>query len=191
MVATISSVVLCCGLWIKTKPQASGQPAESIQGILMEHIEYLPEVYRAHENYVNCLHEDTCAVLIYRYSSSGCSPCYMDDLSELKEFRKAIGKDITLVLPAYPTNDRNSRIRMANETMGFKYRNIPADSLLIPVHNGVEKRYFAIIDSKGQINMVFFPVRGRPYLTRQYFREVARFFPEQTDAKKESVVITP
>ena len=177
MVATLSVVILFCGLWVMFKPDTAEQSAESLQGILMEHIEYLPEVYRAHDNYANCLYKDTCAVLVYRYSSGWCSSCYLDDLADLKDFRKTIGWDMALVLPAYPINDRNSRIQMYNETTGFRYRNIPADSLALPKRaGGDEKRYFAVVDKHGKIGMVFFPVRGRQDLTRMYFRRVERYF---------------
>jgi hypothetical protein len=116
----------------------------------------------------------------------------LDDLLGLKEFQKIIGRDIALILPAYPANDRNSRIRMANETEGFKCRNIPADSLALPMSASEgEKRYFAVIDAQGRVGMVFFPTRGRSDLTRRYFNEISRFFPSHNGAKKDSVVITP
>ena len=65
---------------------------------------------------------------------------------------------------------------MSNEMKGFKYKNIPPDSLALPVRNGEAKRYFAVIDEHGKLGMVFFPVRGRNDLTQRYFQEVARFF---------------
>jgi len=176
MIAVLSVAVTCWGLWNMLKPQTTTKPAESLKGILMEHIKYLPEVYQAHECYSKQLHNDTCALFIYRYYPSGCSPCYLDDLSELKLFQKTIGRDVVLALPAYANNDRNSRVRMVNEISDFRYRNIPADSLSFPIHNGEEKRYFAVIDKQGRIGMVFFPVKGRQDLTRRYFKEVASYF---------------
>ena len=92
----LSTVVLCWGIKVMLKPQAAMPPAVSLENVLMENTEYIQEVYRAHENYAKRLHDDTCAVLIYRYSTGMCSPCYTDDLSNLKRFRETIGKDIAL-----------------------------------------------------------------------------------------------
>jgi hypothetical protein len=173
------------------KPHAV-QPAESLQGILFDHVEYLPEVYRAHENYAQKLHDDTCAVLVYRYSPNMCNSCYQEDLIDLKEFKEAVGRDIALVLPAYFSNDRRNRALLHSETAGFRFRNIPADSLALPASASEgEKRYFAVIDAQGRVGMVFFPTRGRSDLTRRYFNEISRFFPSHSDAKKDSVVIIP
>jgi hypothetical protein len=191
-VAALSAIVVCWGLWTMLKPYSTARPAESLQGILMEHIEYLPEVYHAHENYAGRMHNDTCAVLVYRYSSGMCNPCYQDDLMDLKEFIKTIDRNKALVLPAYPSNDRRSRMQMNSETNGLNYRNIPADSLTLPASASEgEKRYFAVINTQGRVGMVFFPTRGRSDLTQRYFNEISRFFPSHSAAKKDSVVITP
>jgi len=49
MIVVLSAVVTCCGLWVMFKPQPAAKPAaESLQGFLMEHVKYLPEVYHAH-----------------------------------------------------------------------------------------------------------------------------------------------
>ncbi len=188
VVTVLSTVVICWGLWIMLKPRSAAQPAELLQGILMEHIEYLPGVYRAHENYAGQLQNDTCAVLIYRYSQNTCAPCFLEDLSDLGEFCKTIGRDNVMVLPAYPSNDRNSRMKMNSEINGLEYRNIPADSLALPIHKSEgEKRYFAVLDAQGRVGMVFFPVKGRQDLTRRYFREIARFFPAPPVTLKDSL----
>ena len=83
-IASLSIIVLCWGLWILLKPDSTAQPAESLQGILMDHIKYMPEVYRAHEDYSNRLHDDTCAILIYRYTPNVCNSCYLEDLFDIK-----------------------------------------------------------------------------------------------------------
>ncbi|MDR2040316.1 MAG: hypothetical protein LBQ60_20560 [Bacteroidales bacterium] len=191
VIVALSATIICFGLGVMIKPRTTAQPAESLQSILMEHIEYSPEVYRAHENYAGQLYNDT-IMLIYRYSSRMCTPCYQDDLIDLKEFIEIICRNVVLVLPAYPSNDRRSHIRINSETQGLKYRNIPPDSLALPIHaDEGEKRYFAIMDTQGHVGMVFFPEKGRQDLTRRYFREIAKFFPSHTDVKKDSVVITP
>jgi len=176
IVISIIAIIICWGLRVMFKPNLAAQPAESLQRILFDHIKNFPEVYQAHENYSQQLKNDTCSVLIYRYSSNMCS-CYQDDLMDLYEFIESIGIDKALILPAYPFNDSRSRIRINSETKGLKYQNIPSDSLALPIReDGEEKRYFAIIDAQGKLGMVFFPVTGRQDLTRRYFQEVKRFF---------------
>ena len=180
MVAVMSVAVTVLGLWALRKPQPRSleQTTGSLQGVLLDHVEYLPEIYRAHEDYSVFLHNDTSATLIYRYAPGGCSPCYLDDLTLMREFRQTMDKDFTLALPAYPANDRNTRIQIAHETEGFNVRNIPADSLALPAGKGSDVRYFAVIDQHGRVGMVFFPVRGRNDLTRQYFKRVEKHFQE-------------
>lgn len=186
-ITVLSAAVICWGLWIMFKPHSAAHSDELLQNVLMEHIEYLPQVYRAHENYAEQLHNDTCAVLIYRYSSGMCTPCYRDDLMDLKEFVETIGRDRVLVLPAYPSNDRRSRMQVNSVTNGLRYKNIPADSLALPLHESEgEMRYFAVADAQGRVDMVFFPVKGHQNLTRRYLHEVAHFFSSHKDAKKES-----
>ena len=177
IVAALSAVVLCWGIWAMLKPPATGQPADSHQDVLMKHIEYISEVHHAHEDYAVQFHNDTSAVLIYRYSPDMCAPCYQEDIYSLRVFQESIGRDVVLALPAYPVYDRISRARIINETEGFKHRNITADSLAIPVSSRYGAlNYFAVLDTQGRIGMVFFPVRGRPELTQRYFREVLRYF---------------
>ena len=187
----MSAGVIFWGIWILFKQQQVVQPSDSIQSILITHIKYFHEVYRAHESYTELLHEDTCLLLIYRYSNRACSPCYLEDLYELDEFSKTIERDKVLVLPAYPSNDRINQIRLYNETRGLNYRNIHTDSMSLPVRNGEDMRYFAIMDGHGQIEMVFFPVKGRQSLTRRYFHEISRFFQAPPLAEKDSTVIIP
>ena len=170
------------------KPHAPAQPSESLQGVLMNHIEYLPEVYRAHEKYSGLLQNDTC-VLIYRYSSNMCTSCYLDDLMDLKDFFEGIEKNRVLILPAYPPNDRRGRMQINSETNGFRFRNITTDSLAFPISKSEgEKRYFAVVDTQGRIGMVFFPTSGRRDLTQRYFQEIVRFFPSNKDTKKDNDV---
>jgi hypothetical protein len=113
-------------------------------------------------------------VLIYRYSNAMCQSCIFEDIIELKNFQKTIGKDNILVLPDYP-KDRGSIIQLKNELADFRYKNIPSDSLIIPVNN-IEgyQRYFAVVNKYGNIEMVFFPKRNCPELTKMYFTEIAK-----------------
>jgi len=180
MVAALSVIVLGCGLWVilKQPPKAKRSTQLPQSSILMEHVAFTPQVYKAHGFYPEQLHNEASPIIVYRYSPAGCSPCYHEDLFELEEFGNTIGIDKILVLPSYSAYDRNSRIQISNEIREFNYRNIPPDSLAIPVSvREGEKRYFAVLDADGHVDMVFFPARGQQKLTRQYFQMVAaRYF---------------
>ena len=112
--------------------------------------------------------------LVYRYSNHICQTCIVEDLMELRDFQQKIGKEKILVLPAFP-EDRNSKIKLNNELSGFNYQNISIDSLILPRHETEgEKRYFAVLDNEGKMEMVFFPKNGFPNITRAYFKEVEK-----------------
>ena len=61
-----------------------------------------------------------------------------------------------------------------NKLAKYNYRNIPADSLLTPIYDGEQKSYFAWVNNKEEIDMVFIPYRDNVQLTRNYFLEVKR-----------------
>ena len=94
-------------------------------------------------------------------------------MAEILSFQEEIGKEHIWVFPAYPDN-RNSRIQLSNELAKYNYRNIPADSLLVPTYEGEQKSYFAWINGEGEIDMVFVPDRSNVHHTRQYFLEVKK-----------------
>jgi len=177
IIAALSVLVVCFGLWVISKPNNTTRRLRaSLQTILIDHVLYIPKAYHVHDNYTEQLLNRT---LIYRYSQNSCAPCYLEDIFELDELGKIIGRDNMLILPAYTEYDRNSRITINSEVRGLNYRNIPPDSLPLPINKaGEHLRYFAVIDEHGDVGMVFFPTRGRQDLTRLYFKEVERYFLE-------------
>ena len=88
VIIAMSVLSMGWGLWALHQPHP--QSTEWLQEILLDHIQYMPEVYRAHESYAAQLHEDTCIMLIYRYSYTTCNICYIEDLSELRDLSKSI-----------------------------------------------------------------------------------------------------
>ena len=97
MICTFGVVVIIWWGWKISKPSTSQNVSLSLHRILMEHIEYLPDVYRAHDKHFVRLYNDSNKAFIFRYSPGGCSPCYFEDLNELRDFQKSIGKDIALL----------------------------------------------------------------------------------------------
>lgn len=138
---------------------------------LMEQVLLSSEVY----------HSSVCSlglydapILVYRYSGNMCHSCIIENLMELRDFQERTGKDHILVLPAFP-EDRGGKARLNTELADFNYLNISPDSLALPIHE-IEgaKPYFAVLNSDGKLEMVFFPQAGRPEITQAYFREVEK-----------------
>ena len=138
---------------------------------LMINIRCVPEIVRSYERVKEVYGKKN--ILFFRYVISSCNSCLDSQLNELLTFQEEVGKEYVWIFPAYP-DDRNSRIQLSAELAKYNYRNIPADSLLIPIYEGEPKSYFSWINSEGEINMVFVPDRSNVYLTRQYFLEVKR-----------------
>jgi hypothetical protein len=139
--------------------------------LFMTNIRCIPGVIRSYESIKNIYGRKN--TLFFRYVNTSCSSCTDIYLNEILSFQEEIGKDNVWIFPAYP-NDRMSRIRLSADLEKFNYKNIPRDSLIIPMHEGEEKSYFAWINNEGEIDMVFFPDKGKALLTRDYFLEVKR-----------------
>jgi len=137
----------------------------------MNNIRCTPEVVRSYEKVKDVYGRKN--TLIFRYISASCSSCTDSHLEEILAFQEETGKDNVWIYPAYP-NDRKSRIVLNSDLAKFNYRNIPADSLLIPTIDGEEKSYFAWINNEGDIGMIFFPDRLRIQQTRMYLQEVKK-----------------
>ena len=114
-------------------------------------------------------------VLIYRYSESICGNCYNEDIAELSSFLKEIGRERILILPAFD-NNRDNTIRLNNELKKFNFQNTSIDLLTIPEYryNKSPQRYFALINEKKDIELIFFPHLGKKELTQLYFSEIKK-----------------
>ena len=130
---------------------------------------YIPNVIRSYKEVSHIYGRQNC--LLFRYVQTSCNSCNDKYLNALLTFQDEIGKDNVWIYSAYP-NDRSSKIRLGTELAKFNYRNIPRDSLFIPVHRGKEISYFAWINDSGEIDMVFIPDRDNIRLTQNFFLEV-------------------
>jgi hypothetical protein len=115
-------------------------------------------------------------VLIYRFSRYMCESCVYEDILELLNFQKDFGKIRILVLPAAYENTRDDRIFLNSLLHDFNYQKISEDSLVIPSNEDGLKRYFAVINETGNIEMIFFPQTGNTELTRMYFSEIKKLY---------------
>jgi len=114
------------------------------------------------------------SVLIYRYSKYMCENCIQEDLVEIEQFQKEIGREKVLLLPSFPDN-RAGIIELTNVLSKFNYVNIPIELLLIPSRDGdYMQSYFGVIDEDGNLTMAFIPLRGKANITRLYFSEVKK-----------------
>jgi len=143
--------------------------SELIDDLFVTNIQCIPEIIRSYEK-VKAIY-DKRNVLIFRYVNTTCSTCNDIFLADILAFQEEIGKDHIWIFPAYP-NDRNSRILLSNELSKYNYKNIPADSLLIPTYKGELRSYFAWVNNEGEIDLVFIPDRLKTQYTRKYFQVV-------------------
>jgi hypothetical protein len=134
-------------------------------------IQYISEVIRSYEKVKHLYGKKN--ALIYRYVNNTCNSCLNTNLEELLVLQGEIGKEKIWIFPAYPS-DRQSRIQLSNELFRFNFQNIPIDSLFVPIYDAMGKSYFAVINNKRDINMVFFPDENNIRQTRRYLMEVKR-----------------
>ena len=136
---------------------------------LMTNVWCVPEIIRSYENVKEIYGKKN--ILFFRYINNSCNSCFNSQLNEILVLQEEIGKKYVWIFSAHP-DDRNSMIQLSSELAKYNYRNIPADSLLIPTFNGEQKSYFAWINGEGDIGMVFIPDGNNVYNTRQYFLEI-------------------
>lgn len=139
--------------------------------MLSTHVNCAPEIIRSYEKVKNVYGEKN--KLIFRYVNNSCGSCINRYLIEILSLQEEIGKDYIWIFPAYP-DDRSSRIQLSSELAKYNYRNIPADSLHIPIFIDEPKSYFAWLNNEGEIEMIFMPDINKPHYTRNFFLEVRR-----------------
>jgi hypothetical protein len=137
---------------------------------LMKNVCYIPEIIRSHERAKDSYDKN---ILFFRYINNTCSSCLDSYLAEILTLQEEIGKDNIWIFPAYP-DGRESRIRLSNELAKYNYRNIPSDSLYIPIFEGEKLSYFAFINNEGEIDMVFIPDKDHIQEIRNYFIEIKK-----------------
>ena len=171
-------IVLCC-LFVLLVLAAVFQLNRSKSGrlekviiddeILTTQIHCVPEIVRSYENAKDVYGQKN--TLFFRYANNSCGSCINYYLFEILALQEEIGKEHVWIFPAFP-DDRGSQIQLRNELEKYNYRNIPADSLLLPVYGGEQKSYFAWLNSEREIGMVFIPDINKPQYTRNYFQEI-------------------
>ena len=189
LLGSLIILLLSYGIWKKDESDIYRKRTYTLEGHLMEsennRIAYLKlysPVYISYFNNKSSIREKTgskSSVLIYRFSKHMCAVCVQEDLYEIEQFQKDIGKEKILLLPDYP-DDRMGMIELTGVLAEkFNYVNIPSDTLLIPSNEDNNLlRYFAVIDNEGNLTMVFFPRKDETNLTRLYFSEVKKLIIE-------------
>ena len=105
----------------------------SDNGALIINFACVPEIVRSYEKVKEVYGKKN--TLIFRYISNSCNSCLDSRLNELLTFQEEICKERIWIFPAYP-DDRNSIIQLSADLAKYNYRNIPADSLHIPIYGG-------------------------------------------------------
>ena len=169
-------IVLCCFLTllvtisgINNAKNNRYEHTSADNELFMSNMRHVPEIIRSYEKVKDVYGKKN--ILFFRYVHNSFDSYQDACLNEILALQEEIGKEHIWIFPVFPI-DRNSRIRLGNELGKFNYRNIPADSLLIPIYDGVERSYFAWLNNDGEIDMIFLPDKNRVQHTRNYFREV-------------------
>ena len=131
----------------------------------------MPEVIRSYDKVKDVYGKKN--TLFFRYPKNSCSSCINYYLAEILALQEEIGKDYVWIFPAF-SDDRNSRIQLSSELAKYNYRNISADSLIIPIYENEQKSYFGWINNEGEIDMVFIPEMNKGHYLRNFFFEVKR-----------------
>lgn len=105
--------------------------------------------------------------LIYRFSEDMCDECINEDIKAL--MRSNIGTDNVFMLPTYHLS-RSNAILLNNKLAHFSHENILFYKWRFPIHRetGLEQRYFAFVNSNGNITSVFFPIKNGELFTDLY-----------------------
>lgn len=108
-------------------------------------------------------------ILVYRFSEDMCDGCVLQDLAELYEMQKNVGENKVLVLPSYE-DTRDNRILLTNKLSNFRFVNLSEDSLSFPYNQntGLNQRFFAYVNDKGEMTSFYFPTRNHQCITRFY-----------------------
>ena len=183
-------ILLSYSMWKKSESDAYRKRIYSLEGQLLEsdnnriaRVKLYAPVYIHYLNNKSYIREKTgskSSILIYRFSKNMCDVCVQEDLHEIEQFQKDIGKEKIVLLPDYP-DERKGMIELTNVLSSkFNYVNIPIETLLIPANEDSHlHRYFAVIDDDGNLTMLFFPRTGETDLTRLYLSEVKKALQEQ------------
>ena len=188
----VAWIVLCCFLTLllvisginKSKNNRYEDTLTENEFFMMN-IHCIPEIVQNFENVKSIYGRPN--TLFFR---CGSTLNWNDDnnlLDELTALQEEIGKERVWIFPAYP-NDRNTRIRLRQELANFNHRNVPVDSLLIPVYDGEEKSYFAWVNNDGEIDIVFLSGKNKFQHANKFFMEVKKLL-QAIESEKEGSVI--
>lgn len=106
--------------------------------------------------------------LIYRYFNKECYKCVVSDIHLIRSWQNRLGKKNILVLPNAP-KDRNSKIVLESTLTDINYYPVNEKDFTIDYLNEKEYRYFALVDSSGNLSNIFMPQAIFPELTEKYF----------------------
>ena len=135
-------ILMSYSMWKKGEADVYRKRIYALQGQLIESDHHLiasfmlcAPVYNNYLNNKSSIREKTgskTSVLIYRFSKSMCEGCIQEDLYEIEQLQKEIGKEKILILPDYP-DDRMGLLELTNVLASkFNYVNIPQNTFIIP-----------------------------------------------------------
>lgn len=116
---------------------------------------------------------DETNILVYRFSEDMCDGCILQDLTELYNIQKSLGKNKILILPAYE-NNRYNMMLLKNKLSNFRFTNISEEFLEFPSSRttGLSQRFFAYVNNQGRMTSFYFPSKNQQDITRLYLNHL-------------------
>ena len=112
-------------------------------------------------------------VLVFRYFGNECFGCIVDNIEFILNWHFAdVENNHVVLLPNMPRTIQDS-ILINSTVKGLKFIWL-VDSILNVENCG--KKYFAILDDKGNVNYLFYPDSRFPMKTEKYFEIIKPLF---------------
>ena len=123
------------------------------------------------------------AKLVFRFTEDNCSECFRAELGLLEEIGQAIGKSNIILLVSYSGANDLALIQQQYR-ITFPLYNIPATDLKADSGEIANFPYYFVLDRNVLPELVFFPEKSMPGLTRRYFLMVKDYFSRITDLRR-------
>lgn len=111
--------------------------------------------------------------LVFRFSQKNCIECVRAQIPFLKNISDKIGKDKVILLTSYD-NRRDLMVILNEFNLDFKSYNISIDEFS-KYNNSIENLgipYVFEINADGEVEMLFFPLKETPEISKLYYRRV-------------------
>lgn len=106
-------------------------------------------------------------VFIYSFSDIDCEKCIGDNILLLKE--NILASNIDVIFFPVIEMSRDAKLKMKAELHGLKYILLDKKEAVLPMNNGKEVGFFAILTPEGELINIFIPDGSFHAKTKYYF----------------------